>query len=93
MKVVGGWFCSDRDWVCYLSRRNRILWNDNGHAVVVGPTMNWPESRGPILAVYSIACIESQSDSDQPFNQFSVGRSTAIDKQTLLVPTACFSLR
>ncbi len=27
----------------------RILWNDNGYAVMVGRTMDWPESTQPIL--------------------------------------------
>ena len=27
----------------------RILWNDNGLAVVTGRTMDWPESTEPIL--------------------------------------------
>ena len=29
----------------------RILWNDNGHAVMVGRTMDWPESTEPVLTV------------------------------------------
>jgi choloylglycine hydrolase len=29
----------------------RVLWNDNGLAVVVGRTMDWPESTQPILTV------------------------------------------
>ncbi|WP_105103160.1 linear amide C-N hydrolase [Microbulbifer pacificus] len=29
----------------------RILWNDNGLAVVVGRTMDWPESTEPVLTV------------------------------------------
>lgn len=31
---------------------SRILWNDNGLAVVVARTMDWPESTEPILAVF-----------------------------------------
>ena len=31
---------------------SRILWNDNGHAVMVGRTMDWPESTQPILTVF-----------------------------------------
>jgi choloylglycine hydrolase len=30
----------------------RILWNDNGFAVMVGRTMDWPESTQPILTVF-----------------------------------------
>ena len=30
----------------------RILWNDNGYAVMVGRTMDWPESTQPILTVF-----------------------------------------
>lgn len=30
---------------------SRILWNDNGYAVMVGRTMDWPESTQPILTV------------------------------------------
>ncbi len=30
----------------------RILWNDNGLAVVVGRTMDWPESTQPVLTVF-----------------------------------------
>ena len=30
----------------------RILWNDNKLAVVVGRTMDWPESTEPILTVF-----------------------------------------
>jgi choloylglycine hydrolase len=30
---------------------SRILWNDNGLAVVVGRTMDWPESTMPVLTV------------------------------------------
>jgi penicillin V acylase-like amidase (Ntn superfamily) len=30
---------------------SRILWNDNGLAVVVGRTMDWPESTQPVLTV------------------------------------------
>ena len=29
----------------------RILWNDNGHAVMVGRTMDWPESTEPVLTI------------------------------------------
>ncbi|WP_043315436.1 linear amide C-N hydrolase [Microbulbifer sp. HZ11] len=29
----------------------RVLWNDNGLAVVVGRTMDWPESTEPVLTV------------------------------------------
>jgi penicillin V acylase-like amidase (Ntn superfamily) len=29
----------------------RVLWNDNGLAVVTGRTMDWPESGDPILTV------------------------------------------
>ena len=29
----------------------RILWNANGHAVMVGRTMDWPESTEPVLTV------------------------------------------
>jgi penicillin V acylase-like amidase (Ntn superfamily) len=31
---------------------SRILWNDNGFAVMVGRTMDWPESTQPILTVF-----------------------------------------
>jgi choloylglycine hydrolase len=31
---------------------SRILWNDNGYAVMVGRTMDWPESTQPILTVF-----------------------------------------
>lgn len=31
---------------------SRILWNENGYAVVVGRTMDWPESTQPILTVF-----------------------------------------
>ncbi|MDR3617867.1 MAG: linear amide C-N hydrolase [Paludisphaera borealis] len=31
---------------------SRILWNDNGLAVVVARTMDWPESTEPILTVF-----------------------------------------
>jgi choloylglycine hydrolase len=31
---------------------SRILWNDNGYAVMVGRTMDWPESTEPILTVF-----------------------------------------
>ncbi len=30
----------------------RILWNDNGFAVMVGRTMDWPESTQPVLTVF-----------------------------------------
>lgn len=30
----------------------RILWNDNGYAVMVGRTMDWPESTEPVLTVF-----------------------------------------
>lgn len=30
---------------------SRILWNDNGLAVVVGRTMDWPQSIQPVLTV------------------------------------------
>lgn len=30
---------------------SRILWNDNGYAVMVGRSMDWPESTQPILAL------------------------------------------
>lgn len=30
----------------------RILWNDNGYAVMTGRTMDWPESTQPILTVF-----------------------------------------
>jgi len=30
----------------------RILWNDNKLAVLVGRTMDWPESTDPILTVF-----------------------------------------
>jgi penicillin V acylase-like amidase (Ntn superfamily) len=30
----------------------RVLWNDNGYAVMVGRTMDWPESTQPILTVF-----------------------------------------
>ena len=30
----------------------RILWNDNKLAVVVGRTMDWPESTDPVLTVF-----------------------------------------
>ena len=30
----------------------RVLWNDNGFAVMVGRTMDWPESTQPILTVF-----------------------------------------
>ena len=29
----------------------RILWNDNGHAMMVGRTMDWPEAAEPVLTV------------------------------------------
>lgn len=31
---------------------SRILWNDNKLAIVVGRTMDWPESTEPVLAVF-----------------------------------------
>lgn len=31
---------------------SRILWNDNGYAVIVGRTMDWPESTEPVLTVF-----------------------------------------
>jgi choloylglycine hydrolase len=31
---------------------SRILWNDNDYAVMVGRTMDWPESTQPILTVF-----------------------------------------
>jgi choloylglycine hydrolase len=31
---------------------SRILWNENGYAVMVGRTMDWPESTQPILTVF-----------------------------------------
>ena len=31
---------------------SRILWNDNKLAVVVGRTMDWPESTEPVLTVF-----------------------------------------
>ncbi len=30
----------------------RVLWNDNGYAVMVSRTMDWPESTHPILTVF-----------------------------------------
>lgn len=30
----------------------RVLWNDNGYAVMVGRTMDWPESTQPILTAF-----------------------------------------
>ncbi|MGD9651140.1 MAG: linear amide C-N hydrolase, partial [Candidatus Dadabacteria bacterium] len=30
----------------------RILWNNNKLAVVVGRTMDWPESTEPVLTVF-----------------------------------------
>jgi choloylglycine hydrolase len=30
----------------------RVLWNDNKLAVVVGRTMDWPESTEPMLTVF-----------------------------------------
>ncbi|MFG2616793.1 linear amide C-N hydrolase [Streptomyces sp. NPDC048507] len=30
----------------------RILWNTNGHAVLTGRTMDWPESTEPVLTVF-----------------------------------------
>ena len=30
----------------------RILWNNNGHAVLAGRTMDWPESTEPVLTVF-----------------------------------------
>lgn len=30
----------------------RILWNTNGHAVLAGRTMDWPESTEPVLTVF-----------------------------------------
>ena len=30
----------------------RVLWNDNGYAVLVGRTMDWPESTEPILTLF-----------------------------------------
>src|SRR4051812_8369882 len=31
----------------------RVLWNDNDLAVMVGRTMDWPESTEPILTAFS----------------------------------------
>jgi choloylglycine hydrolase len=31
---------------------SRILWNDNGYKVMVGRTMDWPESTEPVLVVF-----------------------------------------
>jgi penicillin V acylase-like amidase (Ntn superfamily) len=36
----------------YANACSRILWNDNKLAVVVGRTMDWPESTEPILTVF-----------------------------------------
>jgi penicillin V acylase-like amidase (Ntn superfamily) len=36
----------------YADACSRILWNDNKLAVVVGRTMDWPESTEPILTVF-----------------------------------------
>lgn len=30
----------------------RVLWNDNGYAVMVGRTMDWPESTQPVLTLF-----------------------------------------
>lgn len=30
----------------------RVLWNDNGYAVMVGRTMDWPESTEPVLVAF-----------------------------------------
>ena len=35
----------------------RVLWNDNKLAVVVGRTMDWPESTDPILTVFPLSLI------------------------------------
>lgn len=31
---------------------SRVLWNDNGYAVMVGRTMDWPESTEPVLTLF-----------------------------------------
>jgi penicillin V acylase-like amidase (Ntn superfamily) len=36
----------------YADACSRILWNDNKLAVVVGRTMDWPESTEPILTIF-----------------------------------------
>jgi len=36
----------------YTQACTRILWNTNGLAVVVGRTMDWPESTDPVLTVF-----------------------------------------
>ena len=36
----------------YADACSRILWNDNKLAVVVGRTMDWPESTEPVLTVF-----------------------------------------
>ncbi|WP_421694979.1 linear amide C-N hydrolase [Aestuariivirga sp.] len=30
----------------------RVLWNDNGYAVMTGRTMDWPESTEPVLTIF-----------------------------------------
>jgi penicillin V acylase-like amidase (Ntn superfamily) len=42
---------SEENIVC-----TRILWNDNDLAVIVGRTMDWPESTEPILTVFPRGC-------------------------------------
>ncbi len=39
-------------WVGLAEACSRILWNDNKLAVVVGRTMDWPESTEPVLTVF-----------------------------------------
>jgi choloylglycine hydrolase len=31
---------------------SRVLWNDNGYSVLVGRTMDWPESTEPVLTLF-----------------------------------------
>lgn len=39
-------------WQSSASACSRILWNNNGLAIVVGRTMDWPESTEPVLTVF-----------------------------------------
>jgi len=39
-------------WPPVAQACTRILWNNNQFAVVVGRTMDWPESTEPILTVF-----------------------------------------
>lgn len=55
MKVTPIYACATAALIAFTgidaNACTRVLWNDNGYAVMVGRTMDWPESTQPMLTV------------------------------------------